>query len=60
METRTLAMRTENVTDIATPRGQFGTASLVKEHLAQVYFKTAHRLVRFHLPMTQRMQTRLL
>ena len=49
METRTLAMRTEHVTNIASPKGKLGIVSLVKEELAQVYFKTTHRLLRFHL-----------
>ena len=48
-ETRTLAMRTEHVTTITTPKGKLGIVSLVKEDTAQVYFKTTHRLVRFHL-----------
>ena len=49
METITLAMRTEHVTNIATPKGKLGIVLLVKEELAQVYFKTTHRLLRFHL-----------
>ena len=49
METRTLAMRTEHVTNIATPKGKLGIVSLVKEELTQVSFKPTHRLVRFHL-----------
>ena len=49
IETVTLAMRTEHVTNIATPKGKLGIVLLVKEELAQVYFKTSHRLVRFHL-----------
>ena len=40
-------MRTENVTNIATPKGKLGIVSLVKQELARVYFKTTHRLVRF-------------
>ena len=36
METRTLAMQTEHVTNTATPKGKLGIVSLVKE----VYFKT--------------------
>ena len=51
METRTLVMRTEHVTNIATPKGKLNIVSLVKEELAQVYFKTTHILVRFHLRM---------
>ena len=43
METMTLAMRTEHVTNIATPNGKLGLVLLVKEELAQVYFKTTHR-----------------
>ena len=35
----TLAMRTEHVTNIATPKGKLGIVLLVKEELAQVYFK---------------------
>ena len=49
MKTVTLAMQAEHVTNIATPKGKLGIVLLVKEELAQVYFKTAHRLVRFHL-----------
>ena len=49
VETRTLAMRTEHVTTIATPKGKLGIVSLVKEELALVYFKTTHILVHFHL-----------
>ena len=49
MGRRALAMRTENVTNIATPKGKLSIVSLVKEELEQVYFKTTHRLVRFHL-----------
>ena len=49
METVTLAMQAEHVTNIATPKGKLGIALLVKEELAQVYFKTTHRLVRSHL-----------
>ena len=45
----TLAMRTEHVTNIATPNGKLGLVLLVKEELAQVYFKTTHKLLRFHL-----------
>ena len=37
------------VTNIATPKGKFGIVLLVKEELAQVYFKTTHRLVHFNL-----------
>ena len=44
-----LAMRTENVTNIYTPRGQLRIISLVKEDLTQVYFKSTHRLLCFHL-----------
>ena len=40
----------KNVTNIATPKGKLAIVSLVKEALAQDYFKTTHRLVRFHLP----------
>ena len=49
METVTLGMRAEHVTNIATPKGKLGIVLLVKEELAQVYFKTTHRLVRSHL-----------
>ena len=49
METITLAMRTEHVTNIATPKGKLGIVLLVKKELGQVYFKTTHILVRFHL-----------
>ena len=49
METVTLAMQAEHVTNIATPKGKLGIVSLVKEELAQVYFKTTHSLLRFHL-----------
>ena len=48
METRTLTMRNEHVKNIATPKGKLVIVLLVKEELAQVYFKTTHRLVRFH------------
>ena len=48
METVTLAMWAEHVTNIATLKGNLGIVLLVKEELAQVYFKTTHRLVRFH------------
>ena len=49
METVTLAMQAEHVTNIATPKGKLGIVSLVKEELAQAYFKTTHRLVHFNL-----------
>ena len=49
METRTSAMPTEHVTNIATPKGKLGIVSLVKQELARVYFKTTHRLVHFNL-----------
>ena len=49
METVTLAMRAEHVTNIATPKGKLGSVLLVKEELAQGYFKTIHLLVRFQL-----------
>ena len=49
IETMTLTMWTEHVTNIAIPKGKLGIVLLVKEELAQVYFKTTHRLVRFHL-----------
>ena len=49
MRTVTLAMQAEHVTNIATPKGKLSIALLVYEELAQVYFKTTHRLVRFHL-----------
>ena len=39
----------KHVTNIATPKNKLGIVLLVKEELAQVYFKTMHRLVRFHL-----------
>ena len=42
-------MWTEHVTNIAIPKDKLGIVLLVKEELAQVYFKTTHRLVRFHL-----------
>ena len=48
METRMLAIRKEHVTNLATPKGKLVIVLLVKEELAQVYFKTTHRLVRFH------------
>ena len=48
-ETRTLAMQTDHVTNIATPKGKLGIVSLVKEELAQVYFKITYRPVCFHL-----------
>ena len=49
IETVTLGIRTEHVTNIATPKGKLGIVLLVKEELMQVYFKTTHRLVRLHL-----------
>ena len=49
METVTVAMWAEHVTNIAIPKGKLGIVLLVKEELTQVYFKTTHRLVRFHL-----------
>ena len=49
MERRTLAMWKETVTNVATPKGQLGIVSLVKEDLVQVCFKTTHRRVCFHL-----------
>ena len=49
MKTVTLAMQAEHVTNIATPKGKLSIALLVKEELAQVYFKTTHRLVHFNL-----------
>ena len=49
METVTLAMQAEHVTNITTPKDKLGIASLVKEELAQVYFQTTHRLVHFNL-----------
>ena len=42
-------MRAEHVTNTATPKGKLGIVLFVKEELAQVYFKTAHRLEHFHL-----------
>ena len=39
MKTVTLAMQAEHVTNIATPKGKLGIVLLVKEQLAQVYFK---------------------
>ena len=42
METVTLAMQAEHVTNIATPIGKLGIVLLVKEELAQAYFKTTH------------------
>ena len=49
MKTVTLTMQAEHVTNIATPKGKLSIALLVKEKLAQVYFKTTHRLVHFNL-----------
>ena len=49
MKTVTSAMQAEHVPNIATPKGKLGIVLLVKEELAQVYFKTTHRLVRFQL-----------
>ena len=49
MKTVTLDMQAEHVTNIATPKGKLSIALLVKEELAQVYFKTTHKLVHFHL-----------
>ena len=49
MNTVTLAMQAEHVTNMATPKGKLGIVLLVKEEPAQVYFKTTHRLVYFHL-----------
>ena len=49
MKTVTLDMQAEHVTNIATPKGKLGIVLLVKEELAQVHFKTTHRLVHFHL-----------
>ena len=49
MKTVTLAMQAEHVTNIATPKGKLSIALLVYEELAQVYFKTTHRLVHFNL-----------
>ena len=49
METVTLAMQAEHVTNMATPKGKLGIVLLVKEELAQVYFKTTHRLAHFNL-----------
>ena len=49
METVTLAMQAEHVTNMATPKGKLGIVLLVKEEPAQVYFKTTHRLVHFYL-----------
>ena len=40
MKTVTLAMQAEHVTNIAIPKGKLGIVLLVKEELAQVYFKT--------------------
>ena len=51
VETWALAIRTENVTNLTTLKGKLGIVSPVKEPLAQVYFKTTHRLVHFHLRM---------
>ena len=45
----TLAMQAEHVTNIATPKGKLGIVSFVTEELTQVYLKTTHRLVHFHL-----------
>ena len=47
MKTVTLAMQAEHITNITTPKGKLSIALLVKEELAQVYFKTTHRLVHF-------------
>ena len=44
-----ISMLAEHVTNIATSKGNLGIVLLVKEELAQVYFKTKHRLVCFHL-----------
>ena len=49
METVILAMWAVHVTNIATPKGKLGIVLLVKEELAQVYIKTTHIFVRFHL-----------
>ena len=57
MKTVTLAMRAEHVTNISTPNGKLGIVLLVKEELAQVYFKTTQTLVRFHL-LGERVQNR--
>ena len=63
MKTVTSTMQAEHVTNIATPKGKLSLALLVKEELAQVYFKTTQRFVHFNLlgresskPMTPRMQ----
>ena len=48
METVTVAMWAERVTNIATPKGKLSIVLLVKEELQQVCFKTMQRLVRFH------------
>ena len=37
METRTLAMRTENMTNVATPKDQLGIVSLVTEVLRRLF-----------------------
>jgi len=47
MKTVTLAMQAEHVTNRTTPKGKLSIALLVKEELAQFYFKTTHRLVCF-------------
>ena len=39
METVTLAMQAEHVTNITTPKGKLSIALLVKEELVQVYLK---------------------
>ena len=44
MRTVTLAMQAEHVTNIATPKGKLSIVLLVKEELAQVYFKTTQHL----------------
>ena len=49
MKTVTLAMQAKHITNITTPKGKLSIALLVKEELAQVYFKTTHRLVHFNL-----------
>ena len=50
-------MKTEYVTNMATPKDKHGIVSLVKEALTQVYFKTAQRLLRFHLRREREFQT---
>ena len=47
METMTLVMRTEHITNIAKPTGKLGIVSLVKEELEQFFFKLSTDLYVF-------------